>query len=82
MEDLPLQVGCIDAIAIGQHQRADAGRSQVQRRRRTESAGADHQRPRGEQSLLSGDVDFRQQDVAAVAEELRVVHANGIVCGD
>src|SRR4030066_288685 len=39
------------------------------------TAHADNQHARGEQPLLALDANLRQQDLAAVAEQLRVVHA-------
>ena len=74
MHDLALQIGQIDAVAIADRQRADARGGKVQRRRRTQPAGADHQYMRIEQALLAFDADFRQQDVPAVAQQLFVVH--------
>jgi hypothetical protein len=73
VQDLALQVGQVDRVAIGQHQGADAGRGQVEGRRRTQAAGADHQRARIDDVLLAFDADLRQQDVAAVAQQLLVV---------
>jgi hypothetical protein len=74
MQDLALQVGQVHRVAIGQHQGADPGRGQIEGRRRTQTAGADHQRSRIDDVLLAFDADLRQQDVAAVAQQLLVGH--------
>ena len=74
MQDLALQVGEVDRIAIGQQDASDTGAGQVERRRRTQSASAHDQRGGAEQPLLGLDPDLVEQDVAAVAEQLLVVH--------
>ena len=74
VQDLPLQVGEVDRVAVGEQDPADAGRGEIERRRRAEAAGADHQRVRAEQALLPLDADLVEQDVAAVAQQLVVVH--------
>jgi hypothetical protein len=75
VEDLALQVGEIDLIAIGERELSDTACSQVERRRATQAARADYKRACGKQPLLPLDPDFREEDVAAVAEELLVVQA-------
>ncbi len=75
VENLPLQIGEIDRIAVSQHQRTDAGGSQIQRGRRTQAAGTEYQHARGTQLFLPFDADLRQQDVAAVAQQFLIVHA-------
>jgi len=75
VEDLPLQVGEIDLVRVGERQLADAACREVERRRATEAARADDERARGAQPLLALDPDLIEQDVAAVAEELLVVQA-------
>jgi hypothetical protein len=47
----------------------------IERGRRTQPAQPDDQHPRFKQALLSLDADLVQQDVAAVAQQLSVVHA-------
>jgi hypothetical protein len=74
VRDLSLQVGQVDAVVVDDRQRADARGREVQRHRRAEPAGADHQRMRIEQPLLAGDVELVEQDVAGVAQQLVVVH--------
>jgi hypothetical protein len=73
VEDLALQVREIDLVGVGESQSSDAGGDEVERRRTAEAAGADDQRARGPQPLLSLDPDLGKKDVAAVAEELLVV---------
>src|SRR6185503_11179078 len=80
IQDLPLQVGEVDLVGIDQREAADAGRGEVERCRATQPAGADDQRVRRAQLLLSFDPDLRQQDVPAVAEKLLVVQF-GLACG-
>jgi hypothetical protein len=74
VKDLPLQVGEVDVIGIAQRQRADAGGGQELRGRRPQSADTDHQRAGGRELCLRIRTELGQQDVAAVAEELGVVH--------
>lgn len=73
VKNLPLQVGEVDLVGIGDGQSADAACREIQRRRAAEAARADDQRVRGAQLLLALDPDLIEQDVAAVAEELLVV---------
>jgi hypothetical protein len=72
MGDLPLQVRQIDRVAVDQRDAADAGAAQVQRRRRTQAAGADDERVRRAQTLLALDTDLVEQDVARLAQQLLV----------
>jgi hypothetical protein len=73
IEDLPLQVGEIDLVGVGQRQPADARRGEIEGRRAAEAAGADDQRGCRAQPFLPLDADLGEQDVPAVAEELLVV---------
>jgi hypothetical protein len=72
--DLALQVGQVDGVVVDQGDPADAGRAEVQRDRRAQPAGADHERVRCEQTLLAFDAELVEQDVARVAQQLFVVH--------
>jgi hypothetical protein len=74
VEDLPLQVGEVDLVAIGDRQPADARRGEIERGGATETARADDQGMRRSQPLLSFDPDLGEKDVTAVAEELLVVN--------
>jgi hypothetical protein len=71
-----LQVGEVDLVGIGEGQAADAGGGEVERGRTTQTARADDQRLGGAQLLLPLDPDFREEDVAAVAEKLLVVNSS------
>ena len=73
IEDLPLQVGEIDLVGVGERQPADARRGEIEGRRAAEAAGADDQRGCRAQPFLPLDADLGEQDVPAVAEELLVV---------
>ena len=74
VRNLPLQVGQVDPIRVTDHQFADAGTREVERDRRTQPPGPDQQNPAVEQALLAVDPDLVEQDVAAVAGELVVIH--------
>jgi hypothetical protein len=73
VQDLPLQVGEVDLVGIGEGQLADAAGGQVERGGAAQPACADDQRGGRAQPLLPLDPDFGKEDVAAVAEELLVV---------
>ena len=73
IEDLPLEVGEVDLVRIGDGQLAEAAGRQVERGRAAEPACADDQRVCRAQPLLPFDPDLGKKDVAAVAEELLVV---------
>jgi hypothetical protein len=77
VEDLALQVGEVDLVAVGEDQPADARGREIQSRRTTEAARADDQRASRAQPLLSFDPQLGEKDVAAVAEELLVVQVRG-----
>ena len=70
VDDLPLQVAGIHHVEIDEPQRADAGRSQIERQRRTESAGADAEHARSLQLLLALHAHFGQDQVPRVAREI------------
>jgi hypothetical protein len=65
-------------VRVADRDPADAARGEVQRHRRTESAGADDQRVGEQPGLLAVDADLVEQDVAAVAEKLFVVHGGRV----
>ena len=75
MQNLPLQIGQINGITVDQRDLADPGRGEIERGRRAESAGTDDQGMCGDNSGLSFDTDFVQQDMPAVTQQLLVVHA-------
>ena len=72
MDDLPLQVGEVHHIEVNQAQRAHAGRGQIQRERRAESAGAHAQHARRLQLLLPLHADLGHDQVARVAQNFVV----------
>ena len=53
MHDLALQVREVDCVVVYQGDFSDAGRSEIERRWRTQAAGADDQGVRGEDAALS-----------------------------
>jgi hypothetical protein len=80
VEDLPLQVGEVDLVGIGDRQPPDAGSGEIERRGAAQATRADDQRGGAAQSLLTLDPDFGKEDVAAVAEELLIVQSgDGLV---
>ena len=70
VDDLALQVGLVDGVEVDDAQRADTGSGQIQQRRRTQPAGADHQHASILQPLLPEDPDLRDDQVTAVAGNL------------
>ena len=70
VQHLPLQVRLIDPIEVEHSETADAAGGQIQRCRRAQSAGADHQHSRRLQFFLTGHADFGQRQMPAVAPEL------------
>jgi hypothetical protein len=74
VEDLALQVGEVDLVAIGEGQAPYAGGREIERGGTTESAGADDEDPGRTKLLLPLDTDLVEEDVPAVAEELLVVY--------
>ena len=72
VDDLPLQVRKIHDVEIHDAQRADAGGSQVQRQRRAQPAGADAQHLRLLQLELALHANFRQDQMARVAQDLLI----------
>ena len=67
VDDLPLEVAEVDGVEVDEAERADAGRGEIERRRRSEPAGADAQHARRLQPPLPFLADFGQQQVTAVA---------------
>ena len=66
-QHLALQVGQIDAVAIEKPERAAAGRRQIQRGGRPQTAGADDEHARRLELLLPGGADLAERQVAPVA---------------
>ncbi len=66
MDHLPLEVREVDRVVVDDPQRADPGRRQVQRHRRTEPAGAEQQHLGFEQLLLPLEPDLVEEQVTRV----------------
>ena len=66
VQDLSLQVRDIDHVEVHQPQRANPGGRKIERRRRSESAGANNEHSRRFQSALSIDTDGGQCQMPAV----------------
>jgi hypothetical protein len=77
MQDLALQIGEVNLIAVGEGNVAQAGGGEIEGGRRAQAAGTDNQRLGVDQALLSFDADLVEQDVAAIAKQLLVVHRAG-----
>jgi len=70
MDHLPLQVGDIDNVGIGNADGAYAGGRQIEGDRRAETAGADDQHPAVKQLALPFAADFLENDMARIALDL------------
>ena len=71
IEDLALQVRRVDLVAIGNGELADAACREVERSRAAQAPGADDQGVAGKEALLRFDAELLEQDVPAVAQQLR-----------
>ena len=72
VDDLPLQVGEVHGVEIDDPDGAHARRRQIEHQRRAQPARADAEHFRRLQPLLAFEVDLRQDQVAAVAQDLVV----------
>ena len=72
VQNLSLKVALVDGVEIDDAERADAGRGEVERRRRSQAAGADAQHAPALDAPLSVDADLGQDEVPAVALNLGV----------
>ena len=70
VDDLPLQVACVDHVEIHQPKRPDAGRGKIQRKRRAETASSHAEDASGLQPLLALHAYLGQDEVARVAGEI------------
>src|SRR5262249_36935973 len=70
MHDLPLQIGEIDPVGIGDADRPNTGGGEVEEHRRAEAAGADDEDARGEELRLPLLADLVEDQVAGVALKL------------
>src|SRR5210317_2604180 len=74
MKQLTLQVRQLNTVRVCNYDVSNPGRSKIHGCRRAKPAGTDNQCARSQQSFLPVDIDLRQQDLATVAKQLRVVH--------
>ena len=72
MNHLALQIGEVNNIEIDNAERSDAGRSQIERQRRAQTAGADAQHLGLLQLELPLHADFGHDEVPRVAQDLVV----------
>src|SRR6266850_1772962 len=78
VQDLSLEVRRVDDVGVDDAQRADAGRREVVRGGRSETAGADEEHLAAQELVLSGLADLRDQQVTAVA--LCLLRREGLRC--
>lgn len=69
MEELALEIVGLDAVEVGDAERADPGGGEVEGGGAAEAAGADDENPGGGEFLLAGDADLTEENVPAVARE-------------
>ena len=74
MDDLALEVGLVHHIVIHERERAEAASGEIEGGGGAEAAQADDGGAGAQQRFLAGDIDLRQHDLAAVAQQLFVVH--------
>ena len=74
MGDLALQIGQVHLIVVHQREAAYAGAGQVHGSGRAQAACANDDGVRSQQALLTLHIDFLEQQVAGIAQELGVVH--------
>ena len=67
VEQLALQVRCIDSVVVDEHDSADAGRRQVERRRRAQPAGTYEEDARSLEALLPFQAKLGQPHLTAVS---------------
>ena len=72
MDDLALQVGCVDDVEVDEAEGADSGGGEIEGERGAEAAGADAEDLRGFELLLAFHADLGQDEVAGVAGDLFV----------
>ncbi len=69
VDDLALQVGERDRVVVHDPDGADAGRREIEQRRRAEPARADYQHARALERVLAGPAHLVQHDVAGITFE-------------
>lgn len=70
VEHLALQVRQRDGVGIHQADRSNPGGGQIQRGRRAQAPGPDHQHARALELLLARTADFAKHQMAGVALDL------------
>src|SRR6185437_4670002 len=68
--DLALQIRLLDDIVVDDADGADAGRGEVEQRRRSETSRADHQHPRVLEPALAVDAQIGDDEMPAIAGHL------------
>src|SRR5204862_7051398 len=76
VDDLSLQIGVVHDIEVNNPQRSYAGRAQIKRHRRTQSARADAQYPGCLEPELTFHADLRHDEMPRVAQDF-VVRKHG-----
>jgi len=66
-DHLALEVRFVDGVVVDDADASDARRREILEHRRAETAGSDHEHARRGEFALSGEADFGDQQVAAVA---------------
>ena len=74
VRDLALQVGEVDGVVVGEYQVTNAGRREIQRNRRAEAAKPTISTDAASKRSCPSMSTCGQHDLAAVAEQLIVVH--------
>lgn len=77
---LALEVGIVYGVVVGDDEFADARSGKIREGCRTQSAAADDEDAGGKDFFLPFDTDFVEKDVAAVTEQLVVVHDGSSEC--
>ncbi len=70
MHDLPLQIGQVDPVGIGDAKGPDPGGGEIEQQRRAEAAGADDEDARGQQPDLPLLADFIEDQMPGIALKL------------
>ena len=78
MQDLALEIGKIDGVAIDEADAPDARRGEIQRDRRTEPARADAQHARRLQPLLPLERHLRHDEMPRVTGDLVVAEFDAL----
>jgi hypothetical protein len=77
MEDLTLQIAHVHRVRVGQSEDSHAGRGEIKRCRRPETAASDDQDARTKKLFLNRSAEPFQNDLAAVPMNLLFVKAQG-----